>query len=866
MKKSIIGVAALLCLTALVGCNNNNNSESSSNMSSSQDSGSSSSSSYNPDIIRVQSVSITPGKSSVYLDSGNTIQLKATVNPTNATNKSVTWSSSDTSIATVDDNGLVTCLDQGTVRITAVSNDDNTKKDIATVTVKQYESQEDTLDALNLPSFYETYKQNTQTLDNVSDINSKELTRTNFFKNAENTKDNYRVGTDNPFKLNITGKITDKYGTDELIADPFVNVSVLKYNSTSKKYEVIPAEELANTVTVAQDKKSVQFKDASIGNLYKIIVSADTTHYKETGAGYSQIELEVEPCKGYNAYDKFDLSVFDNNQSAWNTIKEQKGLVGVESNGLVLHSDITVGNDDIPDSFKYSEAEVNNYVSVHSLDFGNWCAAKEVDAATGKAMLIGSTKDSIDVFRHVTTANKKDYAVEGNYFKVDCSGIKQVYAFNESLESGTISQEYMPDNPADGCDGSHAQLFGINNHGVDFSKFGYNGDVSFNNVTVIGNGNLSNDDKYMGGLITFKFNSCNFKANNVLTSKSFTTFLGEVVKYDEAPEAHTTMSIDRCKCYDSYNSMLYIWGVDQNIVTNSIMKRAGGAIALLDDVNAHDRNSSLHGTPKVDCYNVDFDNPVQGTEPWFNAHKATSLVQLMELFGNPLEGRWLGRNASLHGEHKNILTLGSDGSPYLNLIAVEIDGRKPLENSLDKGSMLQGHFNIYSDAEMKVLAAGLDLGKMGAADPSADLATFQQQVVMQAMLGNYLPTYRLMAKLGLDGTGANPVQGIIAATNTGHAMLFDAPEVDPNTHEMILSTGFRNGIIAQWNGTDLNRVPFYKGVTGQDEETAYGAGDYFKNILDGLASGDYMSMYLQPTVDTEYLGAFIKMQKLDMGA
>lgn len=872
MKKSIIGIAALLCLTALVGCNNQP-SESSSNSaqdsSSTQDSGNSNSSSNNPSAIRVTSVSVSPGKSTVYLSEGNTVQLTATILPSNATDKSVTWSSSDQTIATVDQTGLVTCLAQGTARITVMSNDDNNKKDIATVSVKQYESQEDTLDALNQPLFYENYKRNTNALDNVSDINSKNLDNTNFFKNAEEKRDNYRVGTDNAFKLNITGKVTDKNGTDSVISDPHINISLQKYNSTSKKYEDVSDADMATTMAVALDKKSVQFKDAAIGNLYKLIVKADSAAYKTVGAGYSDIELEVEIVKGYNAYDKYDLSVFDNNQAAWNTIKESKGLKDVTSKGLVLHSDITVDNDDIPADFKYSEAEVNNYVSKFAKDFGQWCAAKQVDTTAGKAILTNSLKDSVDVFRHVTTPDVRDYAIEGNYFKIDCSGIKQVYAFNDSLESGTISEEYSPDDPADGCDGSHAQLFGINNHGVDFNNFGYNGDVSFKNVTVIGNGNLSNDDKYMGGLITFKFNSCNFKASNVLTSKSFTTFLGEVVKYDEAPDAHTTMTIDRCKCYDSYNSMLYIWGVDNNIVTNSIMKRAGGAIALLDDVNAHDREASLHGTPKVDCYNVDFDNPVQGTEPWFNAHKATSLVQLMELFGDATTGRWLGRNAVLHGEHKNILTLGSDGKPYINLIAVEIDGRKPLENTLDKGSMLQGHFNVYNDAAMSKLVAGLDMGKMGAADPKA--ADFMNQVVIQAKMGNYLPTYRLMAKMGADGTGANPAQGIIAATNAGHAMLYDAPDVDPDTHEMILSTGFRNGLVAQWNDTvtspsDLNKVPFYSGVSGTDPEMAAAAGDYYLNILNGLASGTYMSMYLQPTVETEYLGAFIKMQKLDLGA
>ena len=52
---------------------------------------------------------------------GNTLQLNTTVAPGNATNKKVVYSSSDNSIATVDENGLVTGLKAGKVTITATA-------------------------------------------------------------------------------------------------------------------------------------------------------------------------------------------------------------------------------------------------------------------------------------------------------------------------------------------------------------------------------------------------------------------------------------------------------------------------------------------------------------------------------------------------------------------------------------------------------------------------------------------------------------------------------------------------------------------------------------------------------------------------
>ena len=85
-------------------------------------------------VISVTSVSVSP--SSLELTVGASSSLTATVYPTNATNKAVTWSSSNTSIATVSSSGLVNAKAAGSVTITVKTSDGN-KTATCSVTVKQ---------------------------------------------------------------------------------------------------------------------------------------------------------------------------------------------------------------------------------------------------------------------------------------------------------------------------------------------------------------------------------------------------------------------------------------------------------------------------------------------------------------------------------------------------------------------------------------------------------------------------------------------------------------------------------------------------------------------------------------------------------
>ena len=70
--------------------------------------------------IAVESITLNYTTASMLV--GNTLQLEATILPDNATDKTITWSSSDSGAASVTQTGLVTALEQGDATIIATPN------------------------------------------------------------------------------------------------------------------------------------------------------------------------------------------------------------------------------------------------------------------------------------------------------------------------------------------------------------------------------------------------------------------------------------------------------------------------------------------------------------------------------------------------------------------------------------------------------------------------------------------------------------------------------------------------------------------------------------------------------------------------
>ncbi len=104
-----------------------------------------------PTVVDVTSVVLN--KTSLSLTVGDSNKLSATVNPSNATNKNIMWTTTDKTVVSVDNNGNVKALKAGTANITAKSNNGKTAKCQITVKSKPVAPSKPKVEGLEINPF-----------------------------------------------------------------------------------------------------------------------------------------------------------------------------------------------------------------------------------------------------------------------------------------------------------------------------------------------------------------------------------------------------------------------------------------------------------------------------------------------------------------------------------------------------------------------------------------------------------------------------------------------------------------------------------------------------------------------------------------
>lgn len=207
-------------------------------------------------VTPVSSVSLSKTSVSIYTTKSAT--LSATVLPETATDKSVTWTSSNTKVATVSSKGKVTAVGAGTATITCTSSNGIA----ATCTVKVLKKTEVTSISLNKTSF-NIYKGKTYTLK--ATVNPSDAT----FRDVEWTTSNKKIAT-----VDSNGKVTaKKAGTVTITCTSVDNPMAKKTCKVTVKVKTTGVELNAASV------KKYQYKTYQ---LKATVLPSDATNKKVT--------------------------------------------------------------------------------------------------------------------------------------------------------------------------------------------------------------------------------------------------------------------------------------------------------------------------------------------------------------------------------------------------------------------------------------------------------------------------------------------------------------------------------------------------------------------------------------------------------
>lgn len=442
----------------------------------------------------------------------------------------------------------------------------------------------------------------TNNADELYDINTVELPSSIVVSNSNKTyvgsdtdakerefyvkDDIYVVGDDNPFKFfpNITA--VDDNGTYIPITS-YTSVSKV-YLKDDNNYTLLQGDDLTDMVVISETQSTYDFTDAAVGKIFKLEVRPlYLTDEQLIDIDLYTVSLEFKVVDGYNVTNAVELGILNNDSSEdkyswWTTKLANAGVTRPSTlNGVVLHNNITVTRNDIPENYFNGNYLINN-----------------IDGDT-------------DLYVHLS-APGTTFNFYGNYFTIDASAIP-------TIDTSVSGEQY-----------STSSLFKFTAN-EDLSQANYQSTfTNIENISLIGNGSLTYEDNYrgFGTLIALKTANHTVNLDNAIIKSFYINTYAE--------RNYTTFNINNVKSYDAYQNSLFTWGGREVNITDSEFKRSGGPLMILQHVDPNEHQDSWYPIVNVDDKSI-LESWVSGDEPWFEHFaqgKAQMIAALSAVFGN----------------------------------------------------------------------------------------------------------------------------------------------------------------------------------------------------------------------------------------
>ena len=502
----------------------------------------------------------------------------------------------------------------------------------------------------------------------------------------------YVIGNENEFKLNPTVEILnidtdEEETTKEFFAE--VTISIKK----DGEYVELTAEAKENNivefydgdvllVTVNTYKGTYQFSADAADAEVKILVAPSEEHYIVDTEDFPPIVLEAKVINAYNVYEAWQLAVVDNAGEEWGDFKEKHGIVNLTVSGIILHNDITLTAEDVPETFFYT--------TTADVVYKNSLTGETVTIPAGTKYF----KDWTFIYERDGVA---DFAIEGNFFTLSTKGFPLIPS--PAVFGKDAGKDYEEDF-------SNAALFKFNSVDWDTVASGTIpaevSDVTINNMAIIGNSsrdNLVDAEENLasaGGLIFVKTsNYTNMNMTNVLGNSFFITYFvdygGKIVVKDS-------------KCYDSYQNAAFVWSSSTLEMIDTYVNGCGGPAIIAQSV------INENGHPTVTVTGGELETHLSGQEIWFTAVNANAIVSQITALGAGLHQAGLGNFVDANGKMNIEAALMANGSKADEIVTgIDAQGKLIIEtDGIDRTQAMENinWMTIYQISQYAAQAGG----------------------------------------------------------------------------------------------------------------------------------------------------------------
>ena len=378
--------------------------------------------------------------------------------------------------------------------------------------------------------------------------------------------------------------------------------------------EYYEGEVLLATVNTYTGK--YQFTADAAEKVVNISVAPSEEHYTTK---LSPVVLEAKVINAYNVYEAWQLAVIDNYNAAWTDFKIAHGIADLTVSGIVLHKDINLTANDVPDSFFYTTTSPVDYYKYD--ENGKLVLVENETKPAGTKFLI----DEIMIYERF---GAQDFVIEGNFFTLNTKDFPVI------ASPGVFGKDAEKDY---GDDFSNVALFrfttadwrAITNESLIPTDVA---DVTINNLALIGNAardtliDFGENLASAGGLIFFKASTyTKAEMNNIIGNSYFITYF---------TDWGGDMIVKNSKCYDSYQNAAFVWSNSRFELIDSYVSGCGGPAIIAQSV---DLDGYWPWHPVVIVNGGELDTSLSGQEIWFTAVNATSIVESIQLLGMGLQ-------------------------------------------------------------------------------------------------------------------------------------------------------------------------------------------------------------------------------------